>query len=217
VSWVREQLRDAYTRWGLPGQMRVDNGYPWGSKGDLPTDLALWVIGLDVAMWWNPPRRPQDNGVVERSQGTAKRWGEPHTAADAGELQSRLDALDELQRSQYPYYQEQSRMQCYASLAHSGRLYQREAETRLWDWQRVAAHLGGYCVSRKVDQKGQISIYNRNHYVGTKHRQQRVWLLFNAETCEWVIANEHNQILKETAAEEVRAERILALDVTCRR
>jgi hypothetical protein len=214
---VREQLRDAFTCWGLPELLRVDNGYPWGSKGDLPTDLALWLIGLGVAMWWNDPRRPQQNGVVERSQGTGKRWCEPHTAADHVELQARFDDLDGLQRGHYPYREKKSRMEWYPSLKHSGRAYDLEAEGGLWDWQRVARHLGDYCVARKVDQKGQISIYNRNHYVGVKHRQQHVRLMFNGETCQWVVANEQGQILKEMAAEELRAERILALEVTHRR
>jgi hypothetical protein len=217
VAWVREQRRDHFTRWGLPGLVRVDNGYPWGSKGDLPTDLALWLIGLGVPVWWNAPRHPEQNGVVERSQGTGKRWGEPHTAADYVELQRRLNDLDELQRCQCPYREQKSRMEWYAGLQHSGRVYQRADERGLWDWQRVALHLSGYSVPRLVDQKGQISIYNRNHYVGRKYGQQPVWLLFNGEACQWVITTEHGTILKEVAAEEVRAERILALEVTCRR
>ena len=36
VSWVREQLRDAFSCWGLPGLARVGSGYPWVSGGDLP-------------------------------------------------------------------------------------------------------------------------------------------------------------------------------------
>lgn len=217
VAWVREQLRDAFAWWGLPGLVRVDNGYPWGSKGDLPTDLALWLIGLGVPVWWNDPRRPQQNGVVERSQGTSKRWGEPGTAADARQLQGRLDRLDELQRSKYPYMEGKSRMEWYAGLRHSGQPYSRRGERELWEWGRVVAHLADYCVARKVDQKGQISIYNRNHYVGVKHRQRRVGVMFNGETCQWVVADEHGYILKEVAAEELSAERILALEVTQRR
>jgi hypothetical protein len=217
VGWVREQMRDAFVFWGLPLVARVDNGYPWGSKGDLPTDLALWLIGLGVDMWWNDPRRPQQNGVVERSQGTGKRWGEPHTAADHRELQTRLDDFDELQREYYPYRDKESRMKWHPGLAHSGRHYSREKEAELWDWSRVANHLSEYCVSRKVDQKGQISVYNRNHYVGVKHRQRQVQLMFNGEACQWVVADDHGQILKEMAAEELNAERILTLEVTHRR
>ena len=50
----------------MPVRFRVDNGWPWGSRGDFPTELALWMIGLGIGMHWNNPHRPQENGVVER-------------------------------------------------------------------------------------------------------------------------------------------------------
>jgi hypothetical protein len=217
VADVREQLRAAFATWGLPGLLRVDNGHPWGSKGDLPTDLALWLLGLGIDLWWNAPRHPEQNGVVERAQGTGKRWGEPHTCNNFLELQARLDDLDHLQRCLYPYREQKSRMEWHAGLGHTGRAYQRSTESSAWDWQRVARHLVNYCVARQVDQKGQISVYNRNHYVGVLHRQKEVWLMFDGAACQWVIANVHGQILKQTPATELRAERILALDVTNRR
>jgi hypothetical protein len=71
VQWVQAQLRQAFERWGLPGGLCVDNGKPWGSWSDLPTALALWLLGLGIALHWNPPRRPWKNGVVEHSQETA--------------------------------------------------------------------------------------------------------------------------------------------------
>jgi hypothetical protein len=217
VAAVRDALRDAFGCWGLPGLLRVDNGYPWGSKGDLPTDLALWLLGLGVELWWNPPARPQDNGVVERSQGTGKRWGEPHTAADAAALQVRLDGLDALQRGEYPYRQQQSRLEYYPGLWHSGRVYAAAAAAAAWDWGRVAAHLGEYCVPRRVDSKGQISVYNRNHYVGKGRGGTQVWLAFDGETAQWVVSDAHGQILKEFAATELSTPSILALAVTLRR
>src|SRR5262249_10523303 len=94
VDEVQAVLRQTFRRWGRPWCFRVDNGTPWGSSGDLPTDLALWLLGLAIATTANPPRRPQDNGVVERSQGTGKRWAEPGTCADATELQQRLQEMD---------------------------------------------------------------------------------------------------------------------------
>jgi hypothetical protein len=101
----------------------VDNGVPWGSAGDLPTDLALWLIGLGVGVDYNPPRTPQDNGVVERSQGTAKRWGEPHACDSPEELRRRLAVMDEIQRQEYPSVAGRSRSEAYPGLAHSGRAY----------------------------------------------------------------------------------------------
>jgi transposase InsO family protein len=128
--------------------------------------LALWLIGLGVGMIWNPPRRPQDNGVVERSQGTGKRWGEPHTCRDFNELQQRLDEMDRIQREVYPSIERRSRWEAFPELRQPTRTYSKAWEKRAWDMELVLAHLADYSVPRRVDRKGQLSVYNRNHYVG---------------------------------------------------
>src|SRR3954469_21928037 len=97
-----EALRRAFARWGLPARIRVDNGHPWASRGDLPTELGLWLMGLGVELVANRPRRPQDNGSVENAQGTGKRWAEPPRCRTAAELQRRLDAMDRHQREAFP-------------------------------------------------------------------------------------------------------------------
>ena len=79
---IRDMFRRTFTRWGLPEAVRVDNGYPWGSPRDLPTELALWLIGLGVAVIWNPPAQPRKNPKVERCQGVAAAWAEPQACAD---------------------------------------------------------------------------------------------------------------------------------------
>jgi hypothetical protein len=214
---VREALRDAFERWGLPGGMRVDNGYPWGSSGDLTPDLALWLIGLGVPLAWNPPRRPQDNGVVENSQGTAKRWGEPGSCDSPAQLQRQLDEADEIQRCSYPYKEGRSRMEWWPGLAHSGRPYSRQAEDELWRWERVGEHLGGVCVKRKVDEKGQIWIYNRHYYASRRHSRQEVEVVFEAQTRRWLVLSAAGQLLREIEAKELSPERIRALEVTHRR
>ena len=147
-------------RWGLPVRFRVDNGPPWGSKGDFPTVLALWVIGLGVGMHWNRPKSPEENGVVERSQGTSNRWCEPWTCATPEELQARLEVMDRRYRETYPYRQRQSRMEFYPGLAHSGRPYDPAREPALWQWSRVAGHLSTYVVTRRVDRSGLVSLYD---------------------------------------------------------
>src|SRR5215471_467782 len=135
-SSVQAELRGAFRRWGRPEKFRVDNGTPWGSPGDLPTDLALWILGLGIDMIWNPPRQPQKNGVVERSQGTAKRWAEPHTCSSA-ELQQRLQEMDDIQRGEYPSVKGSSRLQAYPQLSHSGRAYTRGWERTNWSHQEI--------------------------------------------------------------------------------
>jgi transposase InsO family protein len=140
---TQEQLRQAFVRWGRPERFRVDNGVPWGSRGDLPTDLALWLIGLGIGVDWNPPRTPQDNGVIERSQGTGKRWAEPGVCDTAEELQRHLEEMDSIQREEYPSVEGRSRLEAFPGLADSGRAYTPAWERAHWSLTAVTTHLAG--------------------------------------------------------------------------
>jgi hypothetical protein len=214
---VQERLRRAFTRWGRPERLRVDNGAPWGSAGDLPTDLALWLIGLGVAVDWNPPRRPQDNGVIEQSQGTAKRWAEPFACASVTDLQHRLEEMDDIQRGEYPSVQGRSRLEAFPQLAHSGRAYSTAWERKHWSLTLVATHLAGYAVRRRVDRCGLVSLYNRNLYVGVIHKGKDVFIMFDPERLEWVVADKEGRQLRRHPADEISQERIIGLTVTNRR
>jgi hypothetical protein len=185
---VQAELRQCFQRWGRPLSVRVDNGSPWGSWGDLPTPFALWLIGLSVGVIWNPPRRPQDNGVVERSQAVAWNWAQPDQGHDVAELQRRLDQEDEVQRARYPYRGFGSRLEAYPGLAHSGRPYSVAWERRNWSWELVLAHLGGVVVPRRVDGSGKLGLYHDKVYVGIVNRGKQVVVQFNAERTEWVIS-----------------------------
>ena len=79
---------------------------------------------------WNPPRRPQDNGVVERSQGVASNWAEPDRCRNVAELQRRLNEEDRVQRELYPHGSCRSRSEAYPSLRHSKRPYSVAWEAR---------------------------------------------------------------------------------------
>jgi len=214
---VQQTLRQVFSRWGRPQRLRVDNGTPWGSAGDWPTDLALWLIGLGVAMIWNPPRRPQDNGVVERSQGTGKRWGEPRTCRDPDELQQRLDDMDRIQREVYPSIEGRSRWQAFPELPHATRSYSKAWEKRAWDVGLVLAHLADYSVTRRVDRKGQVSVYNRNHYVGKQYSGQGIYVVLDPVDQEWIFTTTEGMQLRRKVAEEITRDRIVNLQVSHRR
>ena len=173
--------------------MRVDNGEPWGSWSDLPPELALWLIGLGVEMVWIPPRTPQDNGVVERSQGTAQRWAEPEACASPGELQRHLETMDRIQREVYPFRDQRSRWDTFPRLAHSGREYSRLWEKENWDIERVFGHLAGYALPRYVDKAGRVSLYG------------------------WMFADETGRQLNKQLAREITQRRIVSLRVSRRK
>jgi len=177
----------------------------------------LWLIGLGIEMIWNRPRRPQDNGVVEKSQDTAKRWAEPQTCATAAELQRRLEEMDGIQRQEYPSVRGRSRLEAFPGLAHSGRAYSRAWERSHWSLEAVAKHLAGYAVPRRVSRTGTVSLYNRNHYVGIIHQGKDVYAMLDPEVREWVFADEDGRQLRRKAAPEISRETIIGLRVTHRR
>ena len=207
-------LRDLFVRWGLPHKMRVDNGSPWGSWSDLPTDLALWLIGLGVDMHWNTPNRPQENGVIERSQGTAKCWAEPGACASVTQLQKQLDYMDRIQREVYAEKGKLTRLQTHPGLAHSGRFYTRVWEKSHWEFQQVVEHLAGYAVARRIGPSGHISLYNRRYYVGVVHSQQYAQVMFDPEQQNWLVVDEDGRLLNRLAVKEMTEENVRNLRVT---
>ena len=155
--------------------------------------------------------------MVERSQGTSDRWCEPWTCATPAELQGRLERMDRLHRESYPYRERLSRLAYYPGLAHSGRPYDPEREPAVWDWSRVAAHLAGYVVTRRVDATGQVSLYNRGHYVGQLHRGKEVYVMFDPNRTEWVICDRDGHQLRSLPADALTPQRVMDLKVGHRR
>jgi len=185
---VQAVLRRAWGRLGRPEWLRVDNGHPWGGTGGLPTGLELWAAGLHVRLTRNRARRPQENGVVERSQGTADRWAGPATCRDAQELQRRLEAEDRVQRQEYPALAGRTRLESYPGLLHSGRGYALGWERVGWDLEAALACLARRAVRRKVSREGKVSLYDRGVMVGREYAGQEVWVRLEATTREWLVS-----------------------------
>lgn len=213
IPEVRERLRLAFRNWGLPDRLRMDNGHPWGSGGDLPTELSLWLLGLGIELIWNAPARPQENGVVERSQGVGKNWGEPHTCSNIRELQQRMDKFDRLQRERYPFQGLQSRLEAFPELLKPRRRYTPTQERKIWRWDLVTEHLQQYAIVRKVDAKGSVSIYNRQQYVGIAFARQHVVVSYDAVEHNWEFFDARGSFLRSQPAPELSSQRIYALDV----
>ena len=197
--------------------MRVDNGAPWGSRGDLPTDLVCWLAGLGVTVTANPPRLPQANGVVERSQGIGKQWSEPSTCDSPEELQRRLDVVDRWQRERYPAVGGRSRLEAHPGLAHSGRPYEGASEPQTWELPSVWELMGSHRVPRHVDKQGKISVYNRPYSVGVAWAGKEVWVGFDPLVGAWTFQDEHGHEIRRHVAEELAAARVQAMEVTNRR
>ena len=66
---IQPQLQAVFERYGLPVQINVDNGPPWGGAEAVEhglTELTVWMIRLGVRVTHSRPHHPQTNGKIER-------------------------------------------------------------------------------------------------------------------------------------------------------
>jgi hypothetical protein len=211
---VQQMLRNVFVRWGLPRYLRFDNGFPWGSCSELPTALALWLIGLGVGLIFNPPRHPQDNGVVERSHQTAQAWVEPETCCAAEELQQRLEEKDRIQRERYPRVCGLSRWQLYPALRQPERQYSEDWEKQNWSLPAARAYLSAHVAQGKVSRQGQVRVYDHRYYLGPLHKGKQACVQYDPAANEWVFSDIHGCQWSRRAAEQISHDRIMALTVS---
>jgi hypothetical protein len=220
----QDALRLLFERWGLPERVRLDNGHPWGSSGDLPPALALWLLGLGVGLIYNPARRPQRNCFVERLQGLAEPWAEPERAASVEAYQANLDWAIRVQREVYPAIPspngkasgQRTRLAVYPELAVIRRPFDPRCEPESWRLERVKDYLAQGLWRRKVNKVGQITLYRRVLHVGRTQRYREVLVNFDPATTEWVIQEANGNELARHQASEITAERIRGLEVSNR-
>jgi hypothetical protein len=210
---VQAVLRRAFAQWGLPERLRVDNGHPWGSRNDLPRELALWLLGLGVGLHWNRPRHPQENGKVERAQGTTARWAEPQRCATPAELQAHLTRACALQREQYPTPKGPSRSALAPELGTPRRPYEPAQEAALWAEERVWRYLEQGVWQRLVDQAGKIYLYNRAYQAGQPRAGETVSVRCDGRQREWVLLGADGGEIRRFRAEQLCRDRMIRLDV----
>ena len=70
---VKHHLFSCFKQYGLPLQINVDNGNPWGDAGlGGLTHLAVWMMKLGIRLTHSAPYHPQTNGKIERFHRTLK-------------------------------------------------------------------------------------------------------------------------------------------------
>jgi hypothetical protein len=173
-------------------------------------------MGLGIQVYWNDPGRPQQNAKVERSQGTGKRWAEPHRCASVEQLQRNLDEADHIQRECYPAVGELSRLAAFAELRHSGREYSQAWEQVNWSFERVVNYLKEFVVPRRVRRQGSVSVYEQDYYVGVAYRGQTLLVQFDPTDTSWVICDASGQQLRRHPAREINREQIVKLQLDLR-
>ena len=102
---VRQRLTNVFGRYGLPREILVDNGSPWGSDQQHPyTPLTVWLIRLGIAVIHTRPYHPQTLGKDERFHRSLKAEVLQYcTDLDIDRCQRRFDAWREIYNLKRPH------------------------------------------------------------------------------------------------------------------
>jgi len=185
---VQQYFISIFSKWGCPLKIKVDNGRPLGdpSRRMVPK-LALWLVGMGIEVIFNPPRSPQKNGKVERSQGTLGRWTDFENCQNGKELEKRLAKESHFYNHIFRDRRknDQTRKERFPTLGYTGRNF----DERSFNLQLVYDFLSCRSWGKRVSKAGQINHATERIYVGKQHIGKVLSVNMNAETGQWEIRN----------------------------
>lgn len=191
-------VNDAFSRWGLPEQIKIDNGYPFVSPKHIkiPTKTKLWWIGLGIQVIQNWPRCPQQNGVVECLQGIMGSWSNPKGQNCVEALQESLNQESDFQRNDYqiPSKDYQTRIELHPELEQNPRKYNPDK----FEMNLVYNFLSEQVWSRLVNNNGSLRIFGIQIYVGLKFKKENLTITFDPDEICWLIRRQDGTFLKKS-------------------
>jgi hypothetical protein len=216
VRQVQEDLRQTFTRWGLPDEIQMDRDpvFVGGTRLEWPGTLLLWLAGLRIVARINPPRRPDKNGTVERAHRT---WNEHVFVGSDFAALAELQQETEKAWTDRNWYLPSRAKGCdgkpplvvHPELLIPRRSYCREEEASLFDLRQVDQYLAQWEWRRRVDSTGQISLADHNQRVGKCYQGQMVKIRFDPTTREFVCHTVESEEIHRFTLVEVSAEYIL--------
>lgn len=170
---VQACLTGAFRQYGLPQQMLMDNGSPWGSDTEhIYTPLTVWLIRLGILISHARPYHPQTQGKDERFHRTLKAellgeyipWKRP-------ERQQRFEEWRLTYNCERPH--EALNMEVPAS--------RYQFSQHLFPERLPEIEYGPGDIVRKVQQKGSLSYNGKSYKIPKAFYGQKVALRPRAE------------------------------------
>lgn len=197
---VQGRLERVFGQYGLPEQMLMDHGAPWGNDPQhVYTPLVLWLIRLEIRVLHGRPRHPQTQGKEERFHRTLK---EDLIARRRFEDLAEAQAAFDLYRPKY----NQVRPHDALDLAVPASRY--EASTRALPKRIGAPEYEAEDEVRKVQHGGWMSYRGREWRLPKAFRGQAVAVRRRAEESERAVYYHRQRIaLLDLSGGQVRLER----------
>ena len=159
---VRDRLTTVFRRYGLPEQMVMDNGSPWGYNADRQhTPLTTWLMQLGVKVSHCRPYHPQTQGKVERFHRTLQ-----IELLQENHFRNRTDAQNAFDRWRDFYNQHRPHQALHMAVPASRyRISSRQFPEKLPLPQYNSTDL-----VRSVDRKGHIQFKSRRFLISKGFR-----------------------------------------------
>jgi hypothetical protein len=155
---VQAELTDVFRRYGMPHEMLMDNGPPWGDSCESShTFLSVWLLRLGIGVSHGRPGHPQTQGKDERFHRTLN-----------VELLCRLSAAD-VRSCQLPFNQFREEYNCerpHEALGMATPISRYQPSPRAFPEVLPPIEYGSDLTVRKVGQKGWLSYLGRRFNVG---------------------------------------------------
>jgi len=163
---VRRPLVAAFERYGLPREMLMDGGSPWGDPGGHPhTAFTVWLMRLGIRIGHGRPYHPQTRGKEERF----------HRSLKAELLKGRtFRDLDDCQRAFDPWRQVYNFQRPHEAIAMAVPGERYRPSPRAYPQLLPAIEYAPGDRVRKVDHDGFIGFRNRSWRVSKAFRGQPV-------------------------------------------
>lgn len=101
---VQACLQRAFSTYGLPDRINVDNGSPWGCSGQGEfTALSAWIVRLGIDLSYSAPLHPQTNGKDERFHRSLKAEVLHRRYADIDQVQLVFDRWRQVYNFERPH------------------------------------------------------------------------------------------------------------------
>lgn len=181
ISWpqLRQVLRQAFRRWGLPRRIRTDRDRVIVSPGNYPFPMpfTLWLVGLGIEH--ELIRRVIENGGVERShrtwEGRLSGYG-PYAQLEQWQqvVDYELWRMNVILPSRGRHCRRQPPWLVYPEAGTPLDWYRLEDELTLFDLERVHRYLSTGRWLRYTSSQGQFSFNDQPFYLGLTH--QRCWV-----------------------------------------
>ena len=189
-SKVKDVLTTTLRRYGLPCQINVDHGPPWGYDPRYPvTSLGAWIIRLGITVSHSRPYHPQTNGKIER-------W---HRSLHQEVILRHQGQQLDLVTWQHTFDQWRTLYNCWRT--HDALFQQTPASRYLPSERPFPEHLPPVeydtgTLLRKVDANGKISFGNRFYRIGAGLRGEPVALRESSVDGVWEVFYCHQRVTR---------------------